>query len=62
MSDEPKKFIGRFQPIDMDSTCLYCLDELRRGVPADGNCGHEEQNARDRSERHAHESSSPQRG
>lgn len=22
--------------------CPFCLDELRRGVPADGKCGHEE--------------------
>lgn len=21
--------------------CPFCLDELRRGVPEDGNCGHE---------------------
>lgn len=22
--------------------CPYCLDEIRRGVPADGKCGHEQ--------------------
>ena len=22
--------------------CPFCLEELRRGVPEDGNCGHEE--------------------
>jgi hypothetical protein len=31
-----------------DDFCLHCLDELRRGIPADGKCGHEALRARDK--------------
>lgn len=28
-----------------DDFCFFCLDELRRGVPENGVCGHEAMNA-----------------
>ncbi len=32
-----------FRSIDpYDDICPFCLDELRRGVPEDGRCGHEQ--------------------
>lgn len=46
--------------VDENSVCLYCLDELRRGAPPDGRCGHEALNERDRKRRAA--STSPHSG
>ena len=28
--------------VKVEDICPFCLEELRRGVPEDGKCGHEE--------------------
>lgn len=35
-------FITSDNVLRPEDICPFCLDELRRGVPEDGKCGHEE--------------------
>ena len=55
------KFAGAIWPekyniLNPDNVFLYCLDELRRGIPEDGKCGHEALRERDKLAREASQS------